>query len=84
MHAVETRSSYYFGHLHARTEWAGRRTANLKRSPERLTLVLTAVDSEHVIRDCLEADVRGWVFKPDPSEDLMTTVEANATAKDDL
>ena len=34
------------------------------------------MDSEQVIRDCLEAGVRGWVFKSDPSEDLMTAVEA--------
>jgi|SRR5580704_301367 DNA-binding NarL/FixJ family response regulator len=48
----------------------------LKRNPERLILVLTAVESEQVIRDCLEAGIRGWVFKSDPSEDLMTAVEA--------
>jgi DNA-binding NarL/FixJ family response regulator len=48
----------------------------LKRNPDQAILVLTAVDSEQVIRECLEAGVRGWVFKSDPSEDLMTAVEA--------
>src|SRR5580704_7640207 len=35
----------------------------LKHNPDQLILVLTAVDSEQVIRECLEAGVRGWVFK---------------------
>jgi DNA-binding NarL/FixJ family response regulator len=48
----------------------------LKRNPAQAILVLTAVDSEQVIRDCLEAGVRGWVFKSDGTEDLMTAVEA--------
>ena len=29
-----------------------------------------------MIRDCLEAGVRGWVFKSDGTEDLTTAVEA--------
>src|SRR6202049_3600130 len=48
----------------------------LKHNPDQLILVLTAVDSEQVVRDCLEAGIRGWVFKSDSSEDLMTAVEA--------
>jgi DNA-binding NarL/FixJ family response regulator len=48
----------------------------LKRNPDQVILVLTAVDSEHVIRECLESGVRGWVFKSDAPEDLMTAVEA--------
>jgi DNA-binding NarL/FixJ family response regulator len=29
-----------------------------------------------VVRDCLEAGVRGWVFKSDGTDDLTTAVEA--------
>jgi two-component system response regulator NreC len=38
--------------------------------------VLTSVDSEQVVRECLEAGVRGWVFKSDGTDDLKTAVEA--------
>jgi len=48
----------------------------LKHNPDQAILVLTAVDSERVIRDCLEAGVRGWVFKSDATKDLMIAVEA--------
>jgi DNA-binding NarL/FixJ family response regulator len=48
----------------------------LKRNPDQAILILTAVDSEQVIRDCLEAGVRGWVFKSDGIDDLITSVEA--------
>jgi DNA-binding NarL/FixJ family response regulator len=48
----------------------------LKHNPDQVILVLTAVDSEHVIRECLESGVRGWVFKSDAPEDVMTAVEA--------
>ncbi len=48
----------------------------LKNNPDQLVLVLTAVDSDQVIRECLETGVRGWVFKSDASEDLVTAVEA--------
>jgi len=34
------------------------------------------VDSEQVVRDCLEAGIRGWIFKSDGTEDLVTAVEA--------
>jgi len=48
----------------------------LKRDPAQAILILTAVDSEQVIRDCLEAGVRGWVCKSDGTADLTTAVEA--------
>jgi DNA-binding NarL/FixJ family response regulator len=48
----------------------------LKDNPDQAILVLTAVDSEKVIRDCLEAGVRGFVFKSDASDDLMAAVAA--------
>jgi DNA-binding NarL/FixJ family response regulator len=48
----------------------------LKDNPAQRILVLTSVDSEQVVRDCLEAGVRGWVFKSDGTEDLKTAVEA--------
>jgi DNA-binding NarL/FixJ family response regulator len=53
----------------------------LKHNPAQAILVLTAVDSEQVIRDCLEAGVRGWVFKSDGTEDLTTAVEAMQRSK---
>jgi DNA-binding NarL/FixJ family response regulator len=48
----------------------------LKQNPKQEILVLTAVESEQVVRDCLEAGVRGWVFKSDGTTDLMAAVEA--------
>lgn len=48
----------------------------LKLNPAQAILILTAVDSEQVIRDCLEAGVRGWVFKSDGTTDLTSAVEA--------
>jgi DNA-binding NarL/FixJ family response regulator len=48
----------------------------LKYNPDQLVLVLTAVDSEQVIRECLQAGIRGWVFKSDATEDVVTAVEA--------
>jgi len=48
----------------------------LKDNPDQVILILTAVDSEQVVRDCLEAGIRGWVFKSDGTDDLMTAVEA--------
>ena len=53
----------------------------LKDNPDQVILILTAVDSEQVVRDCLEAGVRGWVFKSDATEDLMTAVEAMQRGK---
>ena len=34
------------------------------------------MESEQVIRDCLEAGVRGWVCKSDRADDLASTIEA--------
>src|ERR1700687_257411 len=48
----------------------------LRNNPEQRILVLTDVDSEQVIRDCLEAGVRGWVFKADGAHDLTTAIES--------
>ena len=48
----------------------------LKDNPDQVILVLTSVDSEQVVRDCLEAGVRGWVFKSDRIDDVITAVEA--------
>jgi len=48
----------------------------LKDNPLQRVLVLTDVSSEQAIRDCIEAGVRGWVYKSDDIADLTTAVEA--------
>jgi len=48
----------------------------LKHNPNQAILVLTAVDSEDVIRECLETGIRGWIFKSEATRDLITAVEA--------
>jgi len=48
----------------------------LKSNPAQRILVLTDVNSEQVIRDCLDAGIRGWLFKSDGTGDLATAVEA--------
>jgi DNA-binding NarL/FixJ family response regulator len=48
----------------------------LRNDPAQKILILTDVDSEQVVRDCLDAGVRGWVFKSDGTADLTTAVEA--------
>jgi len=48
----------------------------LKDNPAQRILILTNVDSEKVVRDCLQAGVRGWVLKSDGIDDLITAVEA--------
>ena len=48
----------------------------LRSDPNQRILVLTDVDSEQVIRECLEAGVRGWVFKTDRAQDLVAASEA--------
>jgi DNA-binding NarL/FixJ family response regulator len=48
----------------------------LRKNSEQRILVLTDVDAKQVIRACLEAGVRGWVFKTDVAKDLITAVEA--------
>jgi DNA-binding NarL/FixJ family response regulator len=47
----------------------------LRHNPGQRILVVTDVGSDQVIRDCLEAGVRGWVFKSDGSADLTTAAE---------
>jgi DNA-binding NarL/FixJ family response regulator len=48
----------------------------LRHNPGQKILVVTDVGSDQVIRDCLEAGVRGWVFKSDESAELTTAVDA--------
>jgi DNA-binding NarL/FixJ family response regulator len=48
----------------------------LKTDPAQRILILTDVNSEDVVRDCLELGVRGWVFKSDETDELMKAVEA--------
>jgi DNA-binding NarL/FixJ family response regulator len=48
----------------------------MRNNPKQRILVVTDVGSEQVVRDCLEAGVRGWVFKSDGTPDLTTEVEA--------
>ena len=48
----------------------------LKDNPAQRILMLTDVDSEEVVRDCLHAGVRGWVLKSDGIDVLTTAVEA--------
>jgi DNA-binding NarL/FixJ family response regulator len=48
----------------------------LKHNSEQRILVLTNVESEQVIRECLEAGVRGWVVKSDRADDLTSAIEA--------
>ena len=48
----------------------------VKNNPSQKILVLTNVGSEQLVRDCLEAGVRGWVYKSDGMEELISTVEA--------
>jgi DNA-binding NarL/FixJ family response regulator len=48
----------------------------LRENPKQRILVVTDVGSEQVIRECLEAGVRGWVFKSDGSAELTTAVDA--------
>jgi DNA-binding NarL/FixJ family response regulator len=48
----------------------------LRVNPSQRILVLTEVDSERVVRDCLDAGVRGWVFKSEGTDSLIGAVEA--------
>src|SRR5256885_9525947 len=47
----------------------------LKRNPNQKILVLTNVESEQVIRGCLEAGVRGWILKSDSTDELIAAIE---------
>jgi DNA-binding NarL/FixJ family response regulator len=42
-----------------------------RQTPKQRILVLTEVDSERVVRDCLDAGVRGWVFKSEGTDSLV-------------
>jgi DNA-binding NarL/FixJ family response regulator len=48
----------------------------LKDNPAQRILILTDVASEKLIRECLEAGVRGWIFKSDAAVDVTRAVEA--------
>jgi DNA-binding NarL/FixJ family response regulator len=48
----------------------------MKNNPLQRILILTDVDSERVILDCLEAGIRGWLFKTEGTGDLIAAVEA--------
>lgn len=48
----------------------------LGHNPDQKILVLTNVESEQVIRECLEAGVRGWAFKSDSAEELTSAIQA--------
>ena len=48
----------------------------MKNNPLQRILSLTDVDSERVILDCLEAGIRGWVFKTEGTGELIAAVEA--------
>lgn len=48
----------------------------LKDNPDQRILILTDADSEKVVRDCLQAGVRGWVLRSDGIDDLTAAVEA--------
>src|SRR5579862_5272581 len=48
----------------------------LKDNPAQRILVLTDVNSEEIVRDCLELGVRGWIFKSDETDDLMKAIES--------
>jgi DNA-binding NarL/FixJ family response regulator len=48
----------------------------LRDNPNQHILVLTDVNTEQVIRDCLDLGIRGWIFKSDQTDDLETAVEA--------
>src|SRR5438270_1032564 len=47
----------------------------LKHNPDQKVLVLTNVESDQVIRGCMAAGVRGWVFKSDSTEELIAAIE---------
>lgn len=53
----------------------------LRADPAQKILIFTSVDSELVVRDCLEAGVRGWAFKSEKAEDLIAAVESLARNK---
>jgi len=48
----------------------------LRHNPDQRILVVTNVESEQVIRDCLQAGVCGWIFKSDETRNLTAAIEA--------
>jgi DNA-binding NarL/FixJ family response regulator len=48
----------------------------LKENPAQAILVLTAVEAEDVICECLVAGIRGWLFKSEPAADVRAAIEA--------
>ncbi len=48
----------------------------LADNPAQRILVISDLESEQVVRDCLEAGIRGWVFKSDGTDELITAVGA--------
>jgi DNA-binding NarL/FixJ family response regulator len=48
----------------------------LKNDLAQRILIVTDVNSEQVVQDCLAAGVRGWIFKSDAIDDLTPAVEA--------
>ena len=48
----------------------------LKHNPDQKILVLTNVESDEIIRGCLQAGVRGWVLKSDRVDELAASIEA--------
>jgi DNA-binding NarL/FixJ family response regulator len=48
----------------------------LSGNPAQRILILTDADAENVVRDCLQAGVRGWVLRSDGINQLTAAVEA--------
>jgi len=48
----------------------------LQQNPQQKVIVLTITDSDHVIREALDAGARGFVLKSDAARDLISAVEA--------
>jgi DNA-binding NarL/FixJ family response regulator len=47
-----------------------------QQAPQQKIIVLTITDSDHVIREALDAGARGFVLKSDAARDLVSAVEA--------
>ncbi len=48
----------------------------LRHNPDQKILVLTDVESDEVIRGCVQAGVRGWVLKSDRADELAAAIAA--------
>ena len=53
----------------------------LKARPETKILVLTLQDSDHVVKEVLNAGARGFLLKSDAAQELVSAVEALRTGK---